>query len=177
MNELSERLTSEPHANDPPAAGSPGKQRLAPRALSYLNVQHALVVVVIGCAGAGAIAFVPDSSLRGILWALTGVLVTSSLSIELPWLNRVHVRTTSYSVTGAYVYIARGRLWRRSVVIATPQILNVEISQGPLLRAFGLVSVRLLSIVELEHLGPLERDAAERIRSTVLASQLGGPDE
>ncbi len=85
------------------------------------------------------------------------------------------VANTSYTVTPDYVYIARGWLWRRSTVIATAQILNVEIVQGPLLRAFDAVSVRFTCISEVEGLGPLERDAAERIRATVLRAQTEPP--
>lgn len=162
-------------ARTPPAAGTAGSERLAPRAFAYLNAQHALAAVVVGSGMAFGVSFLPDSQLRIVFWIVIGLLVASSLAIELPWLNRVHVRVTSYTVTDSYVYIVRGWLWRRSAIVATSRILNVEISQGPLLRLFGLFSVRLMSIMELEHLGPLERDAAERIRATVLAAQTGAP--
>ena len=56
-------------------------------------------------------------------------------------------------------------------MIATPQVLNVEIVQGPLLRAFDVVSVRFTCITDIERLGPLRREAAEEARMTVLRSQ------
>lgn len=159
----------------PPAHGTPGDRSLAPRALTYLNVRESLTTVVVAVVLCAAVAFLPDPVWRAILWAVVSALTVVSLAIELPWLNRREVANTSYTVTPDYVYIARGWLWRRSTVIATAQILNVEIVQGPLLRAFDAVSVRFTCISEVEGLGPLERDAAERIRATVLRAQTEPP--
>lgn len=154
----------------PPPAGSPGADRLAARAGTYLNLRDATVTLVVGALVAGVAVVIPDPALRVVVWAGTALLVLVSLLVELPWLNRVRVRTTSYTVTPDFIYVVRGRLWRRSVLIATPQVLNVEIVQGPLLRSFGLVAMRFTCITETEWLGPLDPDSADRARATVLHS-------
>lgn len=155
----------------PPQHGTRGDRSLAPRALAYLNIREGLSTLLISVALGVGIAFLPDAMWRGILWGVLAALAVISLAIELPWLNRKEVENTSYTVTPAYVYLTVGWLWRRSTVISTAQILNVEIVQGPLLRAFDAVSVRFTCISEVEALGPLERDAAEHVRATVLRAQ------
>lgn len=162
---------STPSSGYPPAHGTRGDSVLAPRALTYLNVREGATTILVTTALAVAIAFLPDPGWRTALWVVVGFLAVVSLLIELPWLNRKQVENTSYTVTPDYVYITRGWLWRRTTVIATAQILNVEVVQGPLLRAFDAVSVRFTCISEVEGLGPLEPLAAERIRATVLRAQ------
>lgn len=168
--------TAGTHPSGPPAHGAPGRDALAPNALAYLNLRDAVVTIAVGVGLAVGIAFVPDDTVRVALWVVLTVLMASSLLIELPWLNRMQVRHTSYTVTAEYVYVTRGWLWRRTVVIATPQVLNVEIVQGPLLRAFDVVSVRFTCITDIERLGPLRREAAEAARMTVLRSQTDAVD-
>lgn len=160
----------------PPVAGHPGAERLPRRALSYLNARDGLGTVILAALLAGAAAFITDPALRTTAWIGVLVLTIAGVLVELPWLNRIQTRATSYTVTTRYIYIVRGRLRRHSVMIATPQVLNVEIVQGPLLRAFGLVSVRFTCITEFERLGPLTPEAAERARAQVLASQTGERD-
>lgn len=155
----------------PPRHGEPGERSLAPRALAYLNLREGVGTAAVAVALSVGIAFLPDATWRTVLWGVLAALAVVSLAIEMPWLNRKEVENTSYTVTPDFVYITRGWLWRRSTVIATAQILNVEIVQGPLLRAFDAVSVRFTCISEIEGLGPLERDAAERVRATVLLAQ------
>lgn len=161
----------------PPLHGSPGREPLAPRSLAYLNTRDGAITAFATAILAVATGFLPDPALRVILWAVLGVLAAVSLLVELPWLNRMQVRRTSYTVTPDFVYITRGWLWQRSIVIATPQVLNVEIVQGPLLRAFDVVSVRFTCLADIEGLGPLTREAAERVRTTVLRSQTDASDE
>lgn len=156
------------HTSAPPPAGSAGRDGLAPNALAYLNQRETIGTVALASALAAGAAFVPDATLRTVAWIVIGAVAVVALLVELPWLNRVHVRRTSYTVTPEYIYIARGWVWRRSVVIATAQVLNVDVAQGPLLRAHGLVMVRFTCITEVERLGPLTPGAAHRVRASVL---------
>lgn len=162
-------MTRSPGDVPSPPAHFPELQHLAPGALCYLNVRDGVSSALLGLALAVALVFVPDPGVRIQLWMILGGLVILSLLVELPWLNRVTVRTTSYAVTEDYVYLARGLLWRRTSTIPTKRVLNVQIAQGPLLRAFGLVCVQLMSVVDLDKVGPLTPAAAERLRDTVLA--------
>lgn len=158
-----------------PIAGAAGARLLPARARAYLNVRDASVAVVVGALGVAAASFIPDPTTRVVAWVVIAGFVASTLVIELPVLNRLHVRTTSYTVSADYVYIARGWLLRRSLLISTTKVLNVEIVQGPLLRRFGLVTMRIASVIEHENLGPLEPAEAERLRGIILDSQ-GEPD-
>lgn len=109
-----------------------------------------------------------DGGTRTFVLLLLVVLTALSLAVELPVLNRLRVRHTSYSVQPGFVYITRGALVRRSVFIASHQIQNVETVQGPLLRRFGFVKVRLKCITDVESLGPLDPSAVLAIRRAVL---------
>jgi hypothetical protein len=56
-------------------------------------------------------------------------LVVIGVLIDVLVMNRIQFRAYSFTVTSDYVYVARGRLFRRSATIPTSQILNVETVQ------------------------------------------------
>ena len=153
--------------------GDSGESRLPPTALRYLNLvdvisTSATALVVI----AAAIAFLPPE------WRVAAVIaiIVASLvgvGVELPLLNRLRVRHTSYTVTSEIVYLARGVLIRRIVTLPAAHVLNVEIVQGPILRRCDLVTIRFVTITAIEPLGPLTPDAARVIRASILGSTIG----
>lgn len=159
----------------PPEHGAPGEESLAPCALTYLNVREGTLTVVVALVLCVTTILVFETTWRAPACGLIASLSVLAMAVELPWLNRREVRNTTYTVTRDFVYVTHGWLWRRSTVIATAQILNVEIAQGPLLRAFDAVSVRFTCIADVQRLGPLKKDAAERIRLTVLQGQRTSP--
>lgn len=161
----------------PPRDGAPGEHPLAPGALRYRNVVSAAGIVVITAVGVALVLLLAhDPAWRlGLLIAL-GAISLVSLATDLLWLNPIAVRSTSYTATGDFVYIARGRWIRRTVVIATSQILNVETTQGPLLRSMGLVKVSLTRITDGEAIAPLTPAAARALQDVVLAAQRADDD-
>ena len=121
----------------------------------------------------------------GVLWVLSegarpyalvalAVLYAVSLTVELPLLNRLRVRNTSYSVEPGYVYITRGALINHSVLIALHQILSVETVQGPLLERFGFAKVRFRCLTDVEWLGPLDADAVIEVRRAIAQQRRSG---
>lgn len=150
-----------------PRLGELGEQRLPVRALSYMNARAlcevgASVAVLSVAAwwflsgGGRVLAFVAIAALAGV-----------AVVVELPWLNRRRVKYTTYSLDSRFVYMTRGAVFRRSVLLPMRQILNVETVEGPMLRAFGFVNVRFSCITEVESLGPLDAEAVLMIRRAV----------
>ncbi|WP_158270348.1 PH domain-containing protein [Mycetocola zhujimingii] len=150
--------------------GEPGDLGLPAQALKYLNLVDCLAISITA-AGLGAIAWlVAEPPVREIVLVIIALGLATGLTFEIRMLNRIVVRKTSYTVTRDEVYIARGLLFRKYVSIPAPQVLNVEIAEGPLLRKFGLVKIRFTCITDVEALGPITPAAAESIRSTVLSA-------
>ncbi len=144
-----------------------GSTKLPPGALCYLNIRSTVELTVAVSVGAVLVLWGLDGSAQA--WGLLalGLLAALGLAVELPMINRLHMRYTRYSVDPTFVYITRGALIQRSVLIPTRQILNVETVQGPLLRKFGFAKVRFKCITDVEGLGPLDPAAVLEIRSVV----------
>lgn len=158
-----------------PTLGQKGTAKLPPRALGYLNARAVLELVAGALAIALTVSWIFDGDLRVVLLPVLGVLTVVSLCVELPVLNRLRLRYTSYSVEPGYVYITRGAIIRSSVLIPTRNILNVETVEGPLLRRFGFVKVRFRCITDTESLGPLDPAAVVDIRRAI--AYLGERDD
>lgn len=151
--------------------GADGDQRLPERALRYLNYIDFLSITISLAVVAVIAWFVFEPPVRTVILAIAAAAWVIGVLFEIRFLNRILVRKTSYSVTRDEVYIARGMFFRRFTSIPVPQILNVEILEGPVLRKFALVKVRFTCITDIEPLGPLSPEAAEEIRDTVLTAQ------
>lgn len=120
--------------------GEPGSDRLPGEALRYLNVID-VITVLLTASVSGVVAWFVFEPLRVIL-AIILLVVATAIIFEIQIMNRLRVRNTSFTVTGDEIYIVRGLLVRRFTSIATSQVLNVEITEGPILRRFGLVKIR-----------------------------------
>jgi uncharacterized protein len=154
-----------------PLAGDPGAEHLADSAVRYWNIRSVVggVIILMTCVGA---IFVVRSEWIFFWGPWVAVpLVVIGVLLDVVLINKIQFRNYSFTVTADYVYVARGRLFRRSATIPTSQILNVETVQGPLLAAMGLVTVRFTCILDVDGIGPLMPDAAERIRHAVLAQR------
>lgn len=152
-------------------------ESLPPHSLRYLNIRSVLDIMILTVLAVIAIwAFVP-TSWRPAAWALLAVSVALGIAIDLPVVNRLQVRNTSYEVTEDAVRLRRGMLLRRDTVISTAQLLNVTIIDGPLLRRYGLAKVAFTTIAHIEPLGPVTAAEALRLRSRALAGFAGGRDD
>lgn len=155
----------------PPVTGA-GADRLARRSVRYWNIRTILIAAMTIAVALAADALVDLGPLAGVPWAVASLAVVAGL-VDTTVLNRLRFANSSYTATESYVYIANGRIVRKSVTIATPHILNVVVLQGPVLRAMGLAGVRFTNLVESDVLGPVTPEEAERIRSVVLRSVHG----
>lgn len=150
-----------------PIFGEMGQVKLPQGALCYMNLRDVLDITTVATVAAMVTYFFADGQMRVILWSIIAALLLISAAVELPFLNRVRVKYTTYSVNSEYVYITRGALVRNSTLIPTRQILNVESIQGPLLSKLGYAKVRFRSISGSVSLGPLDATAVENIRRAV----------
>lgn len=116
---------------------------LDPRVRTYWLVQGLIgagVLAALVIAGTVIAAVVGESTAAWLIGALGGVAVlgAAALAVAVPWLDYRHYR---YEVTDLGLYVARGWLWRRHQVVPHARVQTVETTVGPLMRAFGLVSV------------------------------------
>lgn len=119
-------------------------QALDPRMRTVWRVEGAVGTAVVGVAATVAVVVLAVSGLQTAGWIVGAAgavaLIASALLLGwlLPSLQHRHFR---YEVTELGLYVARGWLWRRWQVVPHARIQTVDIKSGPLLRAFGLVSV------------------------------------
>lgn len=108
-------------------------------------------------------------------WAATLLLLTVVLgSVEgLLVVPRRHA-WYRYALRDDCVVVVRGRLWLRETVFPLRQVLYVETRQGPVMRRYGLSTVRLGTIAESHAVGPLPTRVAEEFRAVVDARGAGG---
>jgi len=153
-----------------PVTGHLLDEHLPPVALRYLTTRSAIELAAALLIGVSAlIAFVPPPWLAPAA-GLLAAAAAGGFVVDFRVINQMRVTYTTYSVSADVVLIGRGRFFRRTTFVPTAQILNVECTQGPLLRAFGLMNVRFVCITDVERLGPLSAQDAEAIRRFMLAS-------
>ncbi|OMH32460.1 hypothetical protein BGP79_07295 [Tersicoccus sp. Bi-70] len=150
---------------------------MPPVALRYTTIRSLLTVLpVTAVLSAGILLFLPESWRFLVLGILLVVVVVGTVA-DLCLFNRWSVRNTRYSVDASSVRIRHGRLLVRETTIATAQLLNVTVNEGPLLRHWGLARVTFTCISEVEPLGPLTVAEAESVRSRALSAYLDADDE
>lgn len=75
-----------------------------------------------------------------------------------------------YAVTPDHCRIEHGRFMHTTTSLSSHQILQTEVSQGPLLRMLGLAEVRFVLVTGGVELAPVAAEEAERIRATILSA-------
>lgn len=60
-----------------------------------------------------------------------------------PWWTRAWVQTLSYRVEGSVLHVAGGVFFKKFKAIPLERITDVIISQGPILRRYGLYDIRV----------------------------------
>jgi uncharacterized protein len=109
-------------------------------------VQGAMATAAIGLlvAGAAVVLFAADAGASAWIVGLLGGAGVVAGGLLLVWLvPRLQHRHFRYEVTELGLYVARGWLWRSWQIVPHARIETVDITTGPLLRAFGLVAVRV----------------------------------
>lgn len=115
--------------------------KLAPKAIVVEIWRGAIIWIVIFIAAAGAVLSIPALQIP-IVFAILG-LAAFAVLVELAWLTPAAVRSFRYSVTADGVHTSAGVIFKRENLVPMQQILIVERRQGPIMRPYGLVKVRL----------------------------------
>lgn len=102
---------------------------------AFLALVAAATTVGLTVAGEGGWAWV-----AGVLGAAA---VAGSAALFVVLLPRLQYRHYRFEVTELGLYVASGWLWRRWQVVPHARVQTVDTTSGPLLRAFGLVEVRV----------------------------------
>jgi uncharacterized protein len=121
-------------------------QALDPRMRTVWAVQGAIAAAVLAVGVVVTVAVLVAVDARTAAWivGVAGAAVVLTTALVLIWLLPIHDhRHFRYEVMDLGLYVARGWLWRRWQVVPHARIETVDIRSGPLLRAFGLVSVQV----------------------------------
>jgi uncharacterized protein len=109
-------------------------------------VEGALVTGFLGALLAGAFVVLRFSGETGWGWFVAAIGLPALLALGVVLIAvgpRVQHRHYRFEVTDLGLYVARGVLWRHWQVVPHARVQTVDTSAGPLLRAFGLVEVRV----------------------------------
>jgi uncharacterized protein len=116
---------------------------LDPRVRTYWLIEGLIgtgVLAAFVIASTVIAALVDASTVAWLIGVIGGlvVLAATALAVLVPRLDYQYYR---YEVTDLGLYVAKGWLWRRHQVVPHARVQTVETTVGPLMRAFGLVSV------------------------------------
>ena len=121
-------------------------EALDPRMRTVWAVEGAAATAVLALVVAAAVValFLANNDTAAWLVGPAGAaaVIAGALLMVLVWPGFEH-RHFRYEVTEVGLYVARGWLWRRWQVVPHARVETVDIKSGPLLRAFGLVAVRV----------------------------------
>ncbi|MDO5728835.1 MAG: PH domain-containing protein [Actinomycetaceae bacterium] len=117
-----------------------------PRGVEFRGVSPALVKVrVIGILISAAILVIPFVvvALMWWVWAWIFVGVFVALHIWLLWLVPRQVRAIGYAETDSDLLIRKGIMFRSLTVVPYGRMQYVDVSEGPIARAYGIAEVNL----------------------------------
>ncbi|MGL5827457.1 MAG: PH domain-containing protein [Nocardioides sp.] len=158
----------------PPPHGPEVKSiRLSDHSLGYLGVRSAIATAIF-VSGILAIATLIGAWDENRIWALLAVAISVCGGLlDVTLLNRLEIRHTICTATPSLLRIDRGRVFRRSTIVRLDHILNTEVVQGPLLRAFGLYKFRFTGALSQVIFGPVDSDSIEFIQEHVISAKAG----
>lgn len=118
---------------------------LDPRVRRFWLVQNLMAVgflAVLVAVGAAVAAMLDATTAAWLIGAIGGVVVVAlvPLAVVGAGLDYRHFR---YEVTDLGLSVASGWIWRRHQIVPHARVQTVDTTAGPLLRAFGLVSVHV----------------------------------
>jgi len=149
----------------PAAPAEPGFQ-LPRAALTYLNLRALIVWAAVMAAGL-LVHLVLAGTIPVPLLIVAAAIATITLITDVAFVHRWHCRTYRYHLTTEATRISYGRIFLRQRSIPVKRTFGVELVQGPLLRAFGLAELRIVTVVGSHPLGPVPWREAERLRATI----------
>lgn len=155
---------------------------LAPADIEFRPVSHSLaalrlinvVIFMLLLLGASAVAALAISPL---IWAVFGLFVL--VTCWLLWLVPRQVKNMGYALTDTELIYKRGAMWRTVTVVPYGRMQYVDLSQGPLMRMFGISDLRLhtasaSTISNIQGLPTSEAEALREHLSRLGSSQMAG---
>ncbi|MFR9805804.1 PH domain-containing protein [Pseudonocardia sp. RS010] len=174
-------LTADPAGTaglEPDPAGWTG---LDQRGVPVAGVLTTVAVAVLGASAVVAVA-AREPELAGpvALWTLAIALLLVGLAVATAY---ARWRCSRYRVTADRVELRTGVIVRRARSMAIERVRTVDVTAGPVLRAFGLVTLRVGTGQQRGRgeatlrLRPVERMEADRLRTVLLdrMRSAGGP--
>jgi membrane protein YdbS with pleckstrin-like domain len=118
---------------------------LDPRVRAVWTAEGVLATLVLALIVAAAAALTAVGGASTAAWVVGGVggtlvVLSGVFAFVRP---RVDYARYRYEVTALGLYVTHGWLWRRWQVIPHARVQTVDTKAGPVLRAFGLVSVEV----------------------------------
>ncbi|WOF22604.1 PH domain-containing protein [Microbacterium betulae] len=139
--------------------------QISPKYVVSQFVQNAIFLVVVVAAAAAVWAFT-DGQLW--IWIVAGaiVLVTVASLVVLPR----QARALGYMLRADDIVFRKGILWQRMVAVPYGRMQLVDITHGPMDRAFGISKLKMVTAaattgVEIPGIG---QQAAEALRDTLI---------
>lgn len=134
----------------------------------YITVQFISEGIVLLLAVAGAVVFYLLAAAWWV-WIVLGalILVTATTLVILPR----QARAFGYQLRTDDLVFRRGILWQRMVAVPYGRMQLVDITHGPLDRAFGIAKLKLVTAAAATGvtIPGLSQEAAERLRDTLIA--------
>ncbi len=112
----------------------------------------------------GAIAMWASDEAGNWLWTLPGVVLL--IAVWVSWVGTRQVTAHAWAEREDDLVVKRGRIFRRATVVPYGRMQYVEVSSGPLARAFGIATVQLhtASPGTDAHISGVPTDEAARLR-------------
>ncbi len=138
--------------------------QISPRYVVSQVLQNIILIVIVAVA-AGVLAFGVRQT-----WALIpGAVIVLITLITLIILPR-QARAIGYMLRSDDIVFRRGILWQRMVAVPYGRMQLVDITQGPLDRAFGIAKLKLVTAAATTgvEIPGLTQQAAEALRDTLI---------
>ena len=118
---------------------------LDPKVRRFWLVQNLIAVGIVAAlvvAGAPVAAVLDATTAAWLIGLIGGLVVIALLPLAVVGAGLDH-RHFRYEVTDLGLSVASGWIWRSHQVVPHARVQTVDTTAGPLLRAFGLVSVQV----------------------------------
>lgn len=106
-------------------------------------------------------------------WTTALVVVLAALAVavlvSIPPTNRYDYESNQFSISGRDVRIRKGWIFRSMTTVPYNRVQHVDTKQGPVLRAFGLMTVQVCTAAGEHEIEGLDIDEAHRVIDLIAA--------
>lgn len=149
--------------------------KLAPAARKVETCRGVIAWSVVLASGLGVVLAIPALQ-NPFVFALLSLGVVAVL-VDLVWVTPAAVRRFRYSISPDGVRTSSGLMLTRKTFVPLQQILVVERRQGPIMRAFGVVKVRLRVPGSYVDIDGVTDEAFSQLQAEVQLALARGRDE